>query len=71
MIASRPDISSNIIRDDYIRGRSWNLVCDIDVVQQVSFVATTFLGALNHEVSPAMVARLCGSNDPTSLDKQP
>ena len=47
MILSRPDISSNLIRNDYIRGHSWNFVCDLDVVQQVSFVAATFLGALN------------------------
>ena len=70
MIQSRPDISLSIIQDDYIRGRSWNLVCDSDVVQQISFVAATFLGALNRALSPTTVARLCGSNDPHSLDKQ-
>ena len=71
MVQSRPDISSSIIRDDYIHRRSWNLVCDSDVVQQVSFVAASFLGALNRALSPIIVARLCGSNDPHSLDKQP
>ena len=71
MIASRPDISSNLIRDDYIRGRSWNLVCDLDVVQQVSSVAASFLGAVNLAMSPATVARICGSNAPLNIDKQP
>ena len=71
MILSRPDISSSIIKDDYIRGHSWNLVCDLDSIQQVSFVADTFLGALSRALSPITVAQLCGSNNPSSLDKQP
>ena len=71
MVASRPDINTRLIKDDYIRGRSWNLVCDTDVVQEVSFVADTFLGALNRALSPATVARMCGSNNPDSIDRQP
>ena len=44
MIEGRPDFDSNLIKDDYIRGRSWNLVCDSNVVQAASFVPDTFLG---------------------------
>ena len=71
MVEGRPDISTNILKDDYIRGRSWNLVCDTDAVQQVSYVADIFLGALNDALSPITVAQICGSNTPTSIDKQP
>ena len=71
MVLSRPDISSTIIRDDYIRGRSWNLVCDSDTAQQVVSIASIFLGALNRALSPTQVAQICGSNAPHSIDKQP
>lgn len=71
MILSRPDISSTVIRDDYIRGRSWNLVCDSEAAQQASNVADTFLSAMTSALSPSIVAQLCGSNAPHSLDKQP
>ena len=71
MVLSRPDISSTLIRDDYIRGRSWNLVCDSDTAQQVVSVASIFLGAINRALSPNKVAQICGSNAPHSLDKQP
>ena len=71
LVQGRPDIDSNLIRDDYVRGRSWNLVCDVDVVQAVSYAAETLLGALNRAMSTTTVARICGSNKPQSLDKQP
>ena len=71
MVASRPDIDSNLIKDGYIKGHSWNLVCDSNIVQAVSFVADTFLGAVNRALSVMIIARLCRSNAPHSLDKQP
>ena len=64
-------MDSNLIRDDYIRGRSWNIVCDIDVVQAVSSVAETLIGAITSALSAPTLARICGSNNPQSLDKQP
>ena len=71
MLAGRPDFDDNLIKDDYIRGRSWNLVCDSDAVQTVSYFADTFLGAMNNALSVSTIAKICGSNNPTILDKQP
>ena len=68
---AREDIEVSPIVDDYLRGKSWNLVCTREHISGVTAFLEWFIGAVMDDLTQQSFAQICGCRRPHDPNQYP
>ena len=71
VLDAREDIVESPIIDDYLRGKSWNLVCSREKLSGVTTFLEWFIGVVQDDVTQQAFAQICGCRRPHDPDQYP